>query len=92
LDGYAVQVAGDTTSAHQAFWEQRPAVVCLDERLPGGTGTELAERFAAAGARVVLFTNDQSRYERPAACFQRSLLKARTNPSQLSAAISELIR
>lgn len=92
LDGYSVEVAGDPTSARQAFWERRPAVVCLDERLPGGTGTELAERFAAAGARVVLFTNDQSCYERPPACFERSLLKARTNPSQLSAAISELIQ
>jgi two-component system phosphate regulon response regulator PhoB len=91
LDGFAVTVAGDSASAERTFWETRPDVVCLDEWLPGGAGTELAERFAAAGSRVVLFTNDQARYERPPQCVCRSLLKASTNPSQLSAAISELV-
>jgi hypothetical protein len=65
--------------------------VCLDERLPGGAGTSLAERFAEAGARIVLFTNDQARFEQPPDCVCRSLLKARTNPGQLSATISELV-
>jgi DNA-binding response OmpR family regulator len=91
LDGFSVTVAGDSAAADAAFWRERPAVVCLDEWLPGGAGTELAERFAAAGARIVLFTNDQARYERPPECVCRSLLKASTNPSQLSATISELV-
>ncbi len=91
LDGFSVAVAGDSATAEQTFWRFRPAVVCLDEWLPGGAGTELAERFAAAGSRVVLFTNDQARYERPPDCVCRSLLKASTNPSQLSAAITELV-
>jgi DNA-binding response OmpR family regulator len=90
LDGFAVSIAGDPVTADATFWRERPAVVCLDEWLPGGAGTALAERFAAAGARIVLFTNDQSRYERPPAGVCRALLKARTNPSALSAALSEL--
>jgi len=91
LDGFAVTIAGDSQTADRTFWRERPAVVCLDEWLPGGAGTALAERFAAAGAQIVLFTNDQDRYERPPECVCRSLLKARTNPSQLSATISELV-
>jgi len=91
LDGFAVSIAGDAATADATFWRERPAVVCLDEWLPGGAGTSLAERFAAAGASIVLFTNDQERYEKPPRCVRRSLLKASTNPSQLSAAISELV-
>jgi DNA-binding NtrC family response regulator len=91
LDGFAVTVVGDCQSAESTFWRERPDVVCLDERLPGGTGTDIAERFAAAGANVVLLTNDESRYRKPPRCVCRSLLKASTNPIQLSAAISELV-
>lgn len=91
LDGYAVTVAADHEEAHRSFCAERPAVVCLDEWLPGGSGTDLAEQFAAAGSQIVLFTNDEARYEKPPACVCRSLLKARTNPGQLSAVISEVI-
>ena len=93
LDGYSVAVANDSASAATRFWEQRPAVVCLDEWLPGGgTGTQLAASFTAAGARCLLFTNDQGCHEKPPPGVCRSLLKASTNPAQLSAAISELVR
>ncbi len=91
IDGFDVSVAGDPATADQVFWRERPAVVCLDEWLPGGAGTGLAERFAAAGAWIVLFTNDQSCYEKPPKAVCRSLLKAQTKPSQLSAAISQLV-
>jgi DNA-binding NtrC family response regulator len=91
MDGYAVTVAGDSASADRRFWQDRPHVVCLDEWLPGCTGTALAPRFAAAGAQCLLFTNDQGRYEKPPPGVCRSLLKASTNPSQLSAAISEVV-
>lgn len=91
LDGYAVSVACDPASADQRFWQDRPRVVCLDQRLPGGSGTALAKRFADAGACCLLFTNDQECFEKPPPGISRSLLKASTNPSQLSAAISELV-
>ena len=91
MDGYAVSVAGDSEAADRAFWRDRPEVVCLDVWLPGGAGSELAERFAAAGARIVLFTNDQSRYERPPPGVSRALLKAQTDPSRLSRTIGELV-
>ena len=91
LDGFAVTVASDLPEAEASFWRERPAVVCLDEWLPGGSGTELAERFTAAGALVVLFTNDQRIYERPPASVCRALLKAGTNPTRLSATVSELV-
>jgi len=91
LDGFSLDVAGATETADRTFWRERPAVVCLDVWLPGGADTDLAERFAAAGAQIVLFTNDQSHYERPPECVSLSLLKAQTNPRQLSATISELV-
>ncbi|HZV50900.1 MAG TPA: response regulator [Candidatus Dormibacteraeota bacterium] len=91
LDGYTVSVACDPISAGEAFERERPAVVCLDVRLPGGGGEALAERFSAAGACVVLLTNDQSCYERPPRGVTRSLLKAQTNPAQLSATLAELL-
>lgn len=92
MDGYAVSIASDPAAAGEAFRRDRPAVVCLDARLPGGGGMALAERFAADGARVVLLTNDQASFEKPPPGVCRSLLKARTNPSELSATISELVR
>jgi DNA-binding NtrC family response regulator len=91
LDGFTVSVAPDSATAERTFLRERPVVVCLDEWLPGGAGTALAERFAAAGAWIVLLTNDQHRYERPPACVCRSVLKARTKPGQLSQMISELV-
>jgi DNA-binding response OmpR family regulator len=91
LDGFSVTVACDSDTADTTFWRERPAIVCLDVWLPGGAATGLAERFAAAGARIVLLTNDEQRYEKPPGCVCRSLLKARTMPGQLSAAISELV-
>lgn len=91
LDGYAVTVAGDRAEADSSFWRDRPAVVCVDEWLPSGSGTELADRFAAAGAQIMLFTNDQRCYEQPPPCVRRVLLKAQTSPARLSAAISELV-
>ena len=91
MDGYRVTVAGDEAAAEAAFRAERPHVVCVDARLPGGGGRRLAERLAAAGGPpVVLLTNDQAAYERPPRGVARALIKARTTPAQLSEAIGEL--
>ncbi|HEY4027511.1 MAG TPA: response regulator [Candidatus Dormibacteraeota bacterium] len=90
-DGFSVSVARDSETADMMFRRERPVIVCLDVWLPSGAGTVLAERFAAAGAMIVLLTNDESRFEKPPDCVCRSLLKARTMPGQLSATISQLV-
>lgn len=91
LDGYTVHVAADSTTADVIFDRARPAVVCVDTRLPGGSGRAVAERLAARGAIVLLLTNDQESFERPPQGIRRALLKSRTNPGQLSTAIGELV-
>ena len=91
LDGYTVHQAADSTTADVIFERARPAVVCVDTRLPDGSGRIVAERFAAGGAIVLLLTNDQDSYEQPPTGTRRALLKSRTNPGQLSAAIGELV-
>jgi DNA-binding NtrC family response regulator len=90
MDGYRVTVASDEASAEAAFRRERPGVVCVDARLPGGVGTRLAERLAMAGPPIVLLTNDQAAYERPPPGVARALIKARTTPTQLSDTIEEL--
>ena len=91
LDGYAVHIAGDGTTADVIFERTRPAVVCVDSRLPDRPGAGIASRFAEAGAIVVLLTNDQDLFEQPPAGIALSLLKSRTNPGQLSAKITGLV-
>jgi len=91
MDGYAVHLAADATTADVIFEQASPLVVCVDSRLPGGSGRGTAERFAGAGAIVLLLTNDQDSYENPPPGVARSLLKSRTNPGQLSNAISQLL-
>lgn len=92
LDGYAVHHASDATTADVIFHAAQPDVVCVDHRLPDGSGVRCAERFAEEGTIVVLLTNDQESYERPPLGVARALLKSRTNPGQLSAAIRNLVQ
>lgn len=92
MDGFAVHHAGDTTTADIIFDRARPTVVCLDTRLPGASGLDAAARYARTDAIVVLLTNDQESYERPPAGVACSMLKSRTNPGQLAAAIRNLVR
>ena len=91
LDGFAVHLAGDGTTADVIFDRTRPAVVCVDSRLPDGPGVSAARRFADAGAIVILLTNDQDAFERPPTGVARALLKSRTNPGQLSTTIRALV-
>ena len=92
LDGYAVHHAADATTADLIYERTRPNVVCVDSRLPDRAGREAAAAFARAGAAVILLTNDQESYESPPAGVALSLLKSRTTPRELSAAIAGLVR
>jgi DNA-binding response OmpR family regulator len=91
LDGHSVQVEADSAAARDWLERERPDVICLDVHLPGGSGGELAGSLAAAGARVILLTNDEAGFRHPPPGVARALLKAETSPSQLSAAIAELL-
>ena len=91
LDGHSVQVAADSAGARDYVERERPDVICLDVRLPDGSGGELAGSLAAAGARVILFTNDEAGFRQPPPLVARALLKANTSPGQLSAAIADLL-
>jgi DNA-binding response OmpR family regulator len=91
LDGHLVEVVADSGSAVAVFEAAHPDVVCVDLMLPDRTGGELAERLAASGARVILLTNDQLGVEQPPAGVALALLKVRTPPRQLSAAIAALV-
>jgi len=81
MDGYSVTIASDEAAAEEAFRVERPRVVCVDARLPGGGGLRLAEHLAVGGPPVVLLTNDQAAYERPPPGVARALIKARTTPA-----------
>ena len=90
LDGYTVHHASDATTADVIFVRAKPNVVCVDARLPDANGVDVAQRFADAGAIVLLLTNDQESFEKPPVGVTKALLKSRTNPGQLSEAIREL--
>ena len=91
MDGFTVHQAADATTARVIFERARPKVVCVDTRLPDVSGVHAAELFVQAGALVILLTNDQDSYEQPPEGVARSLLKARTTPTQLSSAILGLL-
>lgn len=90
LDGYTVHHAADGTTADLIFERARPDVICVDTRLPDGSGEDVAARFIDSGATVILLTNDQTSFEHPPAGVAGALLKSRTNPGQLSSAIATL--
>lgn len=90
MDGYTVHHASDATTAQVIYDRTSPSVVCVDTRLPGGSGRGVATMFAQRGATVVLLTNDQASFESPPEGVKLALLKARTSPSELTTAIKEL--
>lgn len=92
MDGFAVHIAGDVTTADIIFERANPTVVLVDTRLPDASGRVAAERYARTNSNVVLLTNDRESYERPPAGVAAALMKSRTNPRQLSEAIRDLIR
>jgi DNA-binding NtrC family response regulator len=92
MDGYVVHNASDGTTALVIFERARPEVVCVDARLPDGSGLRTAGELVNRGASVILLTNDQRSYESPPPGVRLALLKARTSPKDLSTAIGQLIR
>lgn len=91
MDGLRVQHAVDAATAHVLYEQTRPSVVCVDVRLPDASGAEAAPHFAEGGSSVILLTNDQEGYEQPPSCVALSMLKSRTSPSELSAAVQRLL-
>ena len=91
MDGYRVDIAHDAATAGLLFDRSRPDVVCVDTRLPDGSGRDVVSSMVGRGSAVILLTNDQDSYERPPAGVAAALLKWKTTPSALSAAISDLV-
>jgi DNA-binding response OmpR family regulator len=91
MDGYRVDIANDAATAGLLFDRSHPDVVCVDSRLPDGSGRDVVTSMVGRGSAVVLLTNDQESYERPPAGVAASLLKWKTTPAELSAAITGLV-
>ena len=91
MDGFRVDIANDAATAGILFDRARPDVVCVDSRLPDGSGRDLVGSLVGRGAAVVLLTNDQESHDRPPEGVAASLLKWRTTPAALSAAIGALV-
>lgn len=91
MDGFRVDVAHDAATAGLIFDRSQPDVVCVDSRLPDGSGRDVVLSMVGRGSAVVLLTNDQESYERPPEGVAASLLKWKTTPADLSAAVSRLI-
>jgi DNA-binding response OmpR family regulator len=91
MDGYRVDIANDAATAGILFDRSNPVVVLVDSRLPDGSGRDLVTSLVGRGSAVILLTNDQESYERPPAGVTASLLKWKTTPADLSAAINGIV-
>jgi two-component system, OmpR family, response regulator len=91
MDGYRVDIANDAATAGILFDRETPDVVCVDSRLPDGSGRDVVSSLVGRGAEVILLTNDQEAHDRAPEGVAASLLKWRTTPADLSAAISGLV-
>jgi DNA-binding response OmpR family regulator len=92
MDGYRVDIANDAATAAVAFDRFRPDLICVDSRLPDGSGRDVVTAMVQRGATVMLLTNDQEAYDWPPAGVAGALLKWRTTPAALSAAIAGLLK
>ena len=91
MAGDRVAIAREAATAGLLFDRSRPDVVCGDTRLPEGSGRDVVTSLVGRGSAVILLTNDQESYERPPAGVAAALLKWKTTPAALSAAISHLM-
>ena len=86
-EGFTVHTAPDVATARRLSDEERLDMVCLDARLPDGSGAELGTELATRGLRVFLLTNDQELVDHPPAGIEAALLKIMTPPADLVAAL-----
>ena len=91
MDGYRVDIANDAATAGLLFDRSTPHVVCVDSRLPDGSGRDVVFSLVDRGAAVIQLTNDQEAHDHPPLGVAASLLKWRTTPAELSTAISGLV-
>jgi DNA-binding response OmpR family regulator len=91
MDGFRVDIANDAATAGLLFDRSTPDVVCVDSRLPDGSGRDVISLLVGRGAAVVQLTNDQDAHESPPEGVDASLLKWRTTPADLSAALNGLV-
>lgn len=89
--GYTVHTASDAASARAIVEAANPSLVCVDGRLAHTRGEDLAREFAARGQSVVIFTNDQSLYDRPPPGITNRLIKVNTAPQELGAHLDRVL-
>ena len=83
--GFTVHLATDAATARAINERARPNVTCIDGRMINESGANLA------GARVVLFTNDQALYDHPPAGLAGRLIKVNTRPAELADRLLEIL-
>jgi len=89
--GFTVHLATDAATARAINERARPNVTCIDGRMINESGANLARRLIDAGARVVLFTNDQALYDHPPAGLAGRLIKVNTRPAELADRLLEIL-
>lgn len=89
--GLTVLEARDVAEGMRIYELERPAIACIDGRLPDGSGADLAREIGLRGARVILVTNDQELYEDPPAGVEVAVLKISLSPAALAAAVRGLL-
>jgi len=89
--GFTVHLATDAATARAINERARPNITCIDGRMINESGANLARRLIDAGARVVLFTNDQALYDHPPAGLAGRLIKVNTRPAELADRLLEIL-
>lgn len=89
--GLTVDHAHSLASARVIVSQVRPAIACVDGRLPDGLGVDLAESLMAMGARVIILTNDQELHDNPPAGVDVAMIKALLSPQALASAIHKML-
>jgi len=84
-------LATDAATARAINERARPNVTCIDGCMINESGANLARRLIDAGARVVLFTNDQALYDHPPAGLAGRLIKVNTRPAELADRLLEIL-
>ena len=89
--GFTVHQASDPATARAICERARPDVICIDGRMIYASGRNLARELIDEGSTVVVFTNDQSLYDRPPAGIAGRLIKVNTRPAELGDRLREIL-